>query len=645
MKIKFPRVLNLVFGLAAASMVVISCKDDFTEEDLLNKQAELAKDNVELAVLVYNGSVAFSTGGNSGGRTAEEKGLAGIDVTISLNGTATTVQTDANGLANFTGLSQGTVAGVIKGTDITTTNFVVSIKKDENATAGKVGSVINAGVIIPVYETSGPNTATVSGRATCETNMLNNTRENVPDGVNVAFSIVPRESSYGYDYEYDYYEGEYYPTFFPFFGQTEQKAQESLANARVESISYEGNFVATIAGGNYSITLPTAHEGLVFNVQFSDFTANQDIAVDHYENEPNGSIRAVQTLSTLFSQSTWADLGADYGRYEIPYVESLQFDIAAPPASGSGAAATAQLVATSLAPAGFSILANGSGYPVNSTTIPVTVNGGSYNGSVTGAAVADLNAQSDASGRIVGIIVNNPGFGYRSQATLTIGGGGTGAVVRVNFQSQVAGLGFTDASAGTTLSAGGTGYVVAPVPYFQGYTFGGEFIESSATAVAVNGSVVSFTVPGTFWASAPTVTFRPATRVQATAEIGSVGRFGDILSVGMNSSGNAYNPLSPPTVTIRDLRGAGGSGAAFLADMSASGFINSIIIMNSGSGYSRTGNANFPTSAQQFQIDTDNNNGTTEYPYTVIVMQPGHNRIMNAYYGTGIHERSLDYYD
>lgn len=115
---------------------------------------------------------------------------------------------------------------------------------------------------------------------------------------------------------------------------------------------------------------------------------------------------------------------------------------------GSGAAATAFLVATSVATV--TVGAGGTGY----TTAPsVTFTGGGGSGATGTATVV--------SGAVTAVTVTAGGSGYTSRPTITFtGGGGTGATATAVMTASGVGS--------VVMSADGTGYTTAPTVAFTG---------------------------------------------------------------------------------------------------------------------------------------------------------------------------------
>jgi hypothetical protein len=638
MKKQFIKNFLIITGIF--SVVVWSCKDDFTEEDLLTQQSEINQQNqayadslaaaqqahadsmnlrrVQYTITVYNASIAAA---NTGGRTTGVTALDGASVSITTNGAVQTLTTDANGMVVFENVPLGSVAGTVSLADFTTVHFISNLRTPPSS-----DPLLQAGTLIPLFATSGENTATISGKATYEGNLLNNTEETVPDETVVSFMIDIEDPSFESAY------------------LNREQAFNDLG--QLSSIAFEGNFTTTTTGGAYSIELPAAPQGLVYKISFSDFTADQTIAINNYINEPAGSVRDVVTIPTLFSQSRASAMTGDY--INIPVLNSVQADIAAPPASGTGAAMTAKLRATSF-DAGFGhvVMASGSGYAVNSITIPVTVSGGDYDATVTGATPADMTAITDAAGRVTDLNVTNAGWGYRSRPTITVGGaGGSGAVIVSNYVSLVAPLygdfgDDTGASSGTVLTSGGSGYVVPPKALFKGITAAGfeETVESNTEIL--NGSVVDVASPVTGFRSAPTVEFKNIKRTQSFAIVTGIFS-GEITGAGINNAGAGYNPLAPPAITFRDLKGSGANAIANLKVDLTGSLTLGVSIVSTGSGYSELMGANFPVLATPFSIKTAVGNGSVANPENFVQVKTGTTRTINAYYGTGTRERIVE---
>lgn len=142
--------------------------------------------------------------------------------------------------------------------------------------------------------------------------------------------------------------------------------------------------------------------------------------------------------------------------------------------SGSGAAGTAVLEATSLA--SISLTAAGTGY---TTTPSVNVVGGGGSGATAVAVIA--------SGSLTAINVTNGGSGYTSPPTIVVsGGGGSGATGTAVLTAT--------GVAGVTITAGGTGYTSAPSVAFTGG--GGSAAAGTVTIVKATSDLAIAFAPG-----------------------------------------------------------------------------------------------------------------------------------------------------
>lgn len=131
----------------------------------------------------------------------------------------------------------------------------------------------------------------------------------------------------------------------------------------------------------------------------------------------------------------------------------------------------------------------GSGYDPDSPPT-ITISGG-------GGAGATARGLVSSDGKLKWIYLTNEGSGYTTIPTVTVGSGTATAVAKVNLDTQVV--------ISVTITAGGTGYVVAPTITFSG----GGGAGTSAVAQISGGIVkaISMTAYGSGYTSAPSVTF------------------------------------------------------------------------------------------------------------------------------------------
>lgn len=612
------KIVQILTVTALAALVIVACKDDFNEEDFLKAQSDLGKDSIALSIQVYNGTIANKS---AGGRVEGTQGLTGITVSITADGIKKTATTDADGSTSFFVRSGGSLNGSLSGTGFTTVNFTISVNKQQkNSNSNSTETVTNASVSLPVFETTGARVSKVTGTLTAELNLLNTTRENAPNGVTISFT--------------------------PSFSSTAFLDAASTA-ADIDKFSIEGTFIATVSNGAYSIDLPTSTEGIDYTFAVSDFTADQQLAISHYENEITGSVRAVATIPTVFTFGSLQGGLTTNTFTAIPTISAVQLDIEAPPAAFTTAATVSSFL---LAPQsvtagnGFTTVAGGSGYPASSN-IAVTVT--PVGGAPTTNAI--LYATSSPSGQITGILANGVdpdgagslpasdyGAGYRGRATLTIGGTGSGAIVVPNYASTLASITYT----------GGAGYVLAPSISVRGLDVNGNAVEDTGTTNINGGSVVAFAAPSQAFSSITSISFRAVNRTNATANVTTpvtVNTFGQITAVaGLATNGSGYNPNVAPLVTVRNLR-TGGTGAIVIAEMSTTpGTVANLLVNDPGTGYT-AGQANFPASVIPFSIVTANglSSGNAGTPTIINSLRPGLTRTLNLYAGTGTKTRGV----
>jgi hypothetical protein len=588
--------------LMVISVITWSCKDEFSAEDQMRLQAELdakarqeveanseEKDSIALSIQVYNASVSTHS---SGGKTSSIQGASGITVRIAAEGTILNQTTSAEGIANFW-VQPGTLSGTVSGTGFATANFTVSVTEAEDGESGEFGEqATNASVVLPIFSNTGSTTARVSGQVTYEGNLLNSTREVVPNGTAVTFR--PDANS-----------------LFAYYGNI------ASPQADIDAYSFEGTFTATTTNGAYAINLPAGANGLTYTHSFNDFSADQSIAINNYLNEPASLVRDIVLVRTNFGQLVGASP-------DPPVVAPVQFDIQAPPPAGTGATVNLRLIPQSVLGFGnpvATVIAGGSGYTANSAAIPVTINGGSFDSTVPGATQATVFGMTNAFGQIIGLNVMTPGMGYRSQPTLTIGGGGSGAIVRLNWESPVASSLFLVGP--STVTAGGSGYLEDLPPSIL---MTGLNIEGEVTSITIGVDVVDGAVLGIEPDGSPISNITSAVVVSPIRDIASVDRyilsaFGELESVLVDGPGSGYADTPAPTITVRGLRG--GSGAMVTATVNDH-IVTGFNVVSRGSGYSRFANANFPTTAQIFSPNSAS-----------ITVTAGQERVLDAYYGTG----------
>ncbi|GCC53540.1 hypothetical protein SanaruYs_37850 [Chryseotalea sanaruensis] len=591
---KTNRVSRLLFALALASIFIAtwSCNDDdgpslqslredrlkFIEDSLRVSDSLRLTNNagiVNYGVTIVDGSTSSFF---ANGRTdATKAALGGAIVTISQYGKVVKDTTDASGIAVFNGFFRSAVNITIEAPGFTKVSYIAAVNIQDSTRTGTISFVGN---IIPVFAITGANTSTISGRATIQTDLTNRERELVPDGTRVTATIDATNDSDFSD--------KFLTTDIDEYKYTSGCGCEFIYVGNVLQATYETGAVGTVANGDYTITVPTAVDGLPLTLQYSDIAANQTLY------QQDGDDQTLITNRVIFTgddNATPAALPPSSGA-------TVSFE-----SFGSQAFADAVISSSTGAIERINVTDGGSGY-VGTPLVQFTGGGG------TGAtATALVN-----NGRVTGFTITNAGTGYTTPPTVSIiSGGNTGTasstldptnfrVFSVAVTSQGSGytsaptITFTGASTGTTTQATATatianGRLVAILVQTQGQGYTGTPTVdiagggggTGATAVALMGQSVeqvNVLFAGTNHVYAPTVTFSApdfsnGTRAQGVAIVDPATR--TILGVQVTNTGTGYT--APPTVNFNG--GAGASAQSFLAG----GSIISFDVFNEGSDY------------------------------------------------------------
>jgi len=316
------------------------------QDDFTEEDALKAQQEIGLTIYVVNSS------------TAESAPVANAKVVVSQSGESQTVTTDETGVAKFSSIQIGEFVYSVSADNFTPLSGVGSADVD-NFRQGQVTSRIG------LYSLSDENMVTVKGNITVETDVTNFDRE---------FASV--------------------------------KVTASVYLSGIGNRTFEGN---TDASGNYSIKVPVAAEGSDISINFPDFTADQKIALNRYNEEASFPevLPRVETINTLFSVST--NYTGNPTFYEGD-VRSLYATVEAPPAGGTQAVIN-------------TVYTNSQG----EVTGVNFNNGGDYTGDADG--VVNITIVSLDGGSGASIVVDLDGYSsvssayYADPANVTIEGG------------------------------------------------------------------------------------------------------------------------------------------------------------------------------------------------------------------------------
>lgn len=479
---------------------------------------------VDYSVQVINGSLAsiFS------GRT--NSSVEGATVTVAQFGRTFTKTTDASGIAVFRGFFTGGISVNIKSEGFTEVSYIASVTVPTPNGSNSV--MVN---MIPLFETSGDNTVTISGRATVETDLTNNTRELVPDAANVRVTASIDANSSTFKDAY--------------LNGTISGAPANSFVGNVLGAAYSSVASGTVQSGLYSLTVPSAINGLPLNLTYSDFAADQ--TVFEVGSGSGGSFNQIATYRNIF--------GANVSASNIPPASGVNVSF------NAGGGASAQAIMND---------------PQTIERISITNGGVGYTGAplvrITGGGGTGATATATVSGGVVtGITLTNAGSGYTSTpSVLLVTGSGAFANTSLDLTNQ--------SVFSINVINQGTGYSATTPP---AVTFtGGGGTGATGTAVVSNGRVVSITVTsrGSGYTSAPTIAIAPPT-TGTTATAAAVMGAG-VAQVNIVLPGSEY--INTPTVTFSMPNFADGVRATGTAIVNPSTLqVTGVNITDAGSGY------------------------------------------------------------
>jgi hypothetical protein len=587
--------LQLLLALAVVFAIVWSCRDeDPTLADIRKDKLAFLEDslrisdslrlinsagvvNYSITVVDGSSSTIFSNAGYGNKTDRVDAAVEGAIVTIGQFGKTESDTTDASGTVVFRGFFRTAVNVTIRRADFTTVSYVSTVGIQNPTVNGTLSFVGN---LIPIFPVSGPRTATISGRATIQTDLTNKLRESVVDGTPVTVAIDARDS----DFRDRFLMAQ---NNFSFNAPVPRRSDNDAGLSydfyyvgNIAQASYGTGVIGATGGGNgaYSVTVPTAIDGLPLRINYSDIAADQRLFQEVGEDQnlitqrvifrgdenltaaalPPSSSADVVFESFLAPASATAVISPNTGTIErinvtaggtgyvgVPVVEITG-------GGGTGATATATVAGGRVT--GLTLTSAGTGY-----TSPPTVNIISGGTTATATSVLDATRQ-----QVFSITVTAQGTGYTSAPTVVFtGGGGTGATA----SAQVAN---GRVVAVIVTNGGNNDYTGIPAISFTGGggTGAAAIVDMGLPVAQVN--MISF---GSGHVYTPTVTFSApffsnGVRAQGQAIVDLNTR--QVIGVLVTNPGSGYLAIAPPTVTING--GGGATAQAFLTGGSVLSF-------------------------------------------------------------------------
>jgi len=564
---------NILKFFAFALMAILlfnSCEDNYSEEDAMNAQQV-----VDLIISVTDESNF-------------DIAVESATVRAIINGVSVELITDATGIVTFKDVKIGGYLNIYVSKENYTTTYTTVNTTPSNYRQTTVSANIS------IYSLADENTATVKGQVSIETNLTNRTKEYLKD-----FEV--RVFNY------------------------------NLPNGAIKA------FVGTTDSiGKYEIKVPVNSNGYDdINVEFAQtFEAERTAGV------ANNYIYSVETKTAVYQPN-------NYNPTYISQVPSAVIQIEAPTAGGTDFALTTEVDTTSgeLTEAigdywdtnDMTILSSGSGYFPDITGSDTTL-WVPFSPDTKGLDTAHVQLTFEKNGGLVSInglknygVWDGRNAQYMSKPTIDLNiGGGSGAQLYYDFKLDYYVRISNHGTNYTSLPSVKMTYVVEGIEYVATYSLGSYVFISE-------GSIYTYNTNGILseqinYDTAPEFTIVENESKQAVAYLGPW-TYGSDSTLTDNeswlSTGENYDPANPPVVTIIALAGYG-SNAEFYAEVSSSGVISNLELVNAGSGYVSNIN-DFENDGSTGQNGDD---GYISEDYFNNVL-PGDILISNAYYGTG----------
>lgn len=394
-------VVGFMFGNSSCD------KDELTEQERL----ELLDSLNNNAIVQYSVNIVSAAEAGILKSGKQIGGLAGAIITLNHAGNLTSSTTNEYGTAVFKDLRGGNLAVTVSMEGYTDVSYITILTPETSMNQ----NYTFASTIVPLFPLSGEWMTDVTGVVTYQSDLTNNTTEKAA-GVTVTATLDINAA--------------FMNTFFP----------NNDGPGRVVQVSYSSILMKTEtdANGEYSLTVPSAAQGLDVLIDVAEVATDQQLVLEMMNGEP---VTGVQTIRTVFGN-------AGLIPSTVPDVPGAYITIGNP--TGAIGSFTQQ------ASFGNAIINLGviESIPINNpgsgyTTAPNIIITGNGSG-------AKATAILGAGGTISTIVINNGGSGY-SFATISQ----YITTFRENAEA-VAVITSSGAISGINLQNGGEGYIEPP---------------------------------------------------------------------------------------------------------------------------------------------------------------------------------------
>lgn len=308
--------LFTLLAFLAFGLFVTSCKDDFSEEDLLRFQVQLGSEQDSLkavkALAALDSAGAFFDFTIS--LNNDDSFVAGASVTLYGQAAgAVTQTTDASGSTTFTSVTSGGTIVTISGAGYADAVLNVDFPNLANGTnyiitndGVYVPLKASTSVVIPIFAADGTtgSVGTISGRVEIETD-LTDTDFEIPQDIQIVGVVDVDDAN------------------------QDSQGGVSISRYAFDNDERTGFGVAVVDNttGLYTMTVPATADGLNIQLELPNIEATQRLAVGFVDGIPLARPEFMDVL---------ANFGPSFGTSNIPTIRGGIALFPAPPAPGAG---------------------------------------------------------------------------------------------------------------------------------------------------------------------------------------------------------------------------------------------------------------------------------------------------------------------
>ena len=271
---------RVLFFLIVILMLSFSCK----KKNIIPEEEETT-DNINGRKIRY--TVLVISAENSIGKSVSSfQACDSATVTLAMNDSVFSVATDENNFAVFDYLFAGNVIVKVECEGYTTANLIVNFQAmPDTANIYDSDNLRNVSTIVTLFPTEGEGTATISGKAFADIDLINSDYEYVPENTNIRATISLEQ----------------------IFGYINHSQSGGIIDLFYENIIFT---TQTDNSGNYQIIVPASAKGLQIILSADDFAEQQQINPDETQRQIFSCI--TDTVSVFPNSAKITDLYFEY---------------------------------------------------------------------------------------------------------------------------------------------------------------------------------------------------------------------------------------------------------------------------------------------------------------------------------------------